>query len=334
MQKPATPIDETVRLRTLQSLRVLDTEPEERFDRITRLASKLFRVPIALVSLVDADRQWFKSRHGLQVCETSRDVAFCGHTILHEQTLVVPDTLRDERFADNPLVVDEPKIRFYAGHPVHGPDGSRIGTLCIIDREPREFTSGDVLALVDLAMMVDRELSLLARTATDELTMISNRRGLTQIAEHVLPLCRRNRQSGVLIAFDLDGFKLVNDSAGHAAGDAALRDFARLLVKNFRESDVIARTGGDEFCVLATGGTPAQIKASIQRLQVAFRGSELAARHPQLGFSCGVVEIDPSVPTRIDALLHAADTRMYAAKAARKAQHDGPSHRASSAGAR
>ena len=143
MQKPDAPSDETQRLRALRSLQILDTLEEERFDRITRLARRMFDVPIALVSLVDEDRQWFKSRQGLDACESGRDVSFCGHAILHERALVVPDSLEDARFMDNPLVAGPPHIRFYAGHPVHAPDGSRVGTLCIIDHVPRDLSAED-----------------------------------------------------------------------------------------------------------------------------------------------------------------------------------------------
>ena len=132
MQKPQLPSDETQRLRALQRLKILDTDIEERFDRITRLACRMFNVPIALVSLVDQDRQWFKSRQGLDACQTGRDISFCGHAILHDGPLVVLDATQDPRFDDNPLVVGAPFIRFYAGHPIHSPDGSRIGTICII----------------------------------------------------------------------------------------------------------------------------------------------------------------------------------------------------------
>lgn len=319
MHKPAVPVDETVRLRSLQSLRVLDTEPEERFDRITRLASRVFNVPTALVSLVDQNRQWFKSRQGLDACETNREISFCGHAILNERTFVVQDAEKDPRFADNPLVVADPRIRFYAGHPVHGTDGSRIGTLCVIDTQPRRFSDADAATLAAFAAMVDREFSLLAETTTDELTRISNRRGFMQIAEHVLALCRRNRQPAVVIAIDLDGFKQINDRAGHAAGDTVLRQFARLLLKHFRDSDVVARLGGDEFCVLASGTTEREIHASLERLEHQFESSELATQHPGLGWSCGVAQIDPrSSPRDINEVLRDADGRMYDTKTARK----------------
>jgi PAS domain S-box-containing protein len=160
VQAPPAPLDEIRRLRALRTLRLLDTLPEERFDRITRLACRVFNVPMALVSLVDRDRQWFKSKQGLDACETSRDISFCGHTIAEEGPLVVLDALLDPRFADNPLVTGAPNIRFYAGQPVHGIDGSRIGTLCLIDRQPRMLTREDFQLLADLAALIDRELSI------------------------------------------------------------------------------------------------------------------------------------------------------------------------------
>jgi GAF domain-containing protein len=246
MQAPPTPIDETQRLRSLATLCILDTVPEERFDRITRLACRAFGVPIALVSLVDRERQWFKSKQGLDACETARDISLCGHAILHESPLVVRDTLQDERFRDNPLVTGGPHIRFYAGHPIHGPDGSRVGTLCLIDRQPCEFDAGDASALADFAAMVDRELALLDRAATDELTSLLNRRGFATVAQRIIALCRRNQQCAVVVGIDLDNFKSVNEDFGHDAGDRALRMFGKLLTTHFRESDAVARRGGDE----------------------------------------------------------------------------------------
>ncbi len=130
MKSPDTPNNEEARLKSLHSLDILDTPAEERFDRYTRLAQRMLNVPIALVSLVDTDRQWFKSCLGLDAVETSREVSFCGHTILCDELLVVNDALADERFADNPLVTGAPNIRFYAGYPLIYSDGSNLGTLC------------------------------------------------------------------------------------------------------------------------------------------------------------------------------------------------------------
>ncbi len=152
------PRDEALRLAALRALAIMDTPPEERFDRHTRLAAAAFRVPVALVSLVDEDRQWFKSCFGTDVCESSRETSFCAHAVAARAMLVVPDTLKDPRFRDNPLVADTKRIRFYAGAPIHSRDGQPLGTLCIIDMRPRDLDEGERALLADLARMVEAEL--------------------------------------------------------------------------------------------------------------------------------------------------------------------------------
>ncbi len=161
MQKAPLPAREEERLAALRALKILDTPPEERFDRITRIAQRLFDVPIVLLSLVDADRQWFKSRQGLDVTETPREISFCGHAILGSDILVIPDAQQDPRFADNPMVCGEPYARFYAGYPLSGSDGSKLGTLCIKDRRPRKMSEADLKLLRDLGALVENELNAL-----------------------------------------------------------------------------------------------------------------------------------------------------------------------------
>ena len=158
MLEPQLPADEIARLAALHALNLLDTPAEERFDRITRTALRLFDTPGAFIALVDAERVWYKSCQGLSISKIPRDLSLCGHAILQEQALVVPDIRLDQRFADNPLGVGEPHIRFYAGQPICTPDGSRIGVLCLIDRRPREFDASDLQSLRDLAFWVEREL--------------------------------------------------------------------------------------------------------------------------------------------------------------------------------
>src|SRR5579875_3672868 len=152
------PPDESLRLEALYRLRVLDTPGEETFDRITRLAARLFDVPIALISLVDAERQWFKSRFGMGDCETSRDIAFCAHAILRDDVMVVPDATQDPRFAGFANVTGAPGIRFYAGAPLIDPQGYKLGTLCVIDTRPRQFTPKEASLLADLATVVAEQL--------------------------------------------------------------------------------------------------------------------------------------------------------------------------------
>jgi GAF domain-containing protein len=167
--KALVPANEAARLEALRQYEVLDTESEEIFDDITRLAAYTCQTPIAVISFVDRDRQWFKARLGLDARETSRDCAFCAHAILQDMPMVVPDALADDRFCDNPLVASEPHIRLYAGAPLITPEGFKLGTLCIIDRSPRTLTaeqidilnllSRQVMALLDLR----REKTALAR---------------------------------------------------------------------------------------------------------------------------------------------------------------------------
>ena len=155
-----TPHNESERLRTLYDLDILDTKPEERFDRIARLASRLVDAPIALVSLVGRDRQWFKAKVGLDANETGRDLAFCAHAIMDSEVFAVPDATKDARFNDNPLVTGDTNIRFYAGAPLTIADGIHIGTLCAIDTKPRQLTGGEEEALRDLSRIVVDELKL------------------------------------------------------------------------------------------------------------------------------------------------------------------------------
>ncbi|MEO7775555.1 MAG: diguanylate cyclase [Steroidobacteraceae bacterium] len=149
------PKDEGARLMALSRLAILDTPPEEVFDRITRLAARALGVPIALVSLVDQTRQWFKSCVGLQVAETAREISFCGHVVFNREGLIVADASIDQRFADNPLVTGEPKIRAYMGVPIFTGDAQPIGTLCVMDTEPRPFDEQDLAVLQDFAAMVE-----------------------------------------------------------------------------------------------------------------------------------------------------------------------------------
>ncbi len=147
------------RLSALYALDVLDSEPEERFDRVTRLAQQLFGVPMALVTLVDRERQWFKSRQGIVASETPRRDAFCNATIASPDTTVIPDAQVDERFRASKLVTGSPHIRFYAGHPIEAPGGERVGALCILDSHPRELSELERVALKDLALYVQKELT-------------------------------------------------------------------------------------------------------------------------------------------------------------------------------
>lgn len=159
MQNTLSPMDEGKRLVALYSIHILDTPAEERFDRITRLATRLFNVPIAAVSFIDASRQWFKSCQGMYVSEYPRDISICAQAILAENILVIPDPRMHPRYKDNPLVKGEPRIRFYAGCPISSSDGSKIGTLCLMDRKPRDMKEAELRSLKDLATWIEHKLN-------------------------------------------------------------------------------------------------------------------------------------------------------------------------------
>ncbi len=159
MQEPLLPVDEAIRIKTLRELNLLDTPAEERFDRLARITQHIFDVPIVLITLIDSDRQWLKSAIGVEIRETPRSISFCGHTILERNILVVSDTHLDHRFADNPLVINAPHIRFYAGRPICATNGKALGTLCLVDSKPRHLAPDQARLLNDLAELVEKEIN-------------------------------------------------------------------------------------------------------------------------------------------------------------------------------
>jgi diguanylate cyclase (GGDEF)-like protein len=304
------PADESARLGALHRLQLLDREPNACFDRITRLAAGLFGVPIALVSFVDADRQWFGSRVGLQALETPRCDAFCAHTILEPEIMEIADATADARFAGNPLVSGDPRIRFYAGAPIASPDGYRLGTLCIIDRTPRSLDAAERQSLRDFADLVEREISLVDLALTDPLTGLANRRGLVEFGAQLVSLAHRRADPFSVLVADLDGLKQVNDAFGHHAGDRLIERAAAVLRGGLRRSDVLARVGGDEFTVLMYGTDGPGAAKVVTSLQHALDDHNQANPDvPPLAFSVGYATARPN--DNIEGVIARADAAMY-----------------------
>lgn len=312
LEKRARHLEEE-RVNTLHNLNILDTASEQRFDRITRLASRLFNMPMSMVSLVDNDRQWFKSSTGVDVCETTRAISFCTHAIEQNDIFVIPDALNDSRFAENPLVLGAPFIRFYAGCPLKASTGEKLGTLCVLDTKPRIFSDQDKKLLTELAVMVEEEIATNKLLAEDHLTGLLNRRGFEARAAQMLQLCLLRSLKASLIYIDLDNFKQINDSQGHQAGDDALIQFSKLLVANFRESDLVARVGGDEFVVLLVHDSAETDYANaLKRLEnTIIEYNDQVDQAIELRYSKGIAHTESAVDYDLQQLYALADEQMY-----------------------
>lgn len=311
MQVPGKAHDESLRIHTLRSLNLLDTPAEERFDRLTRLARALFDIPVAVVSLVDADRQWFKSCDGLAARQTSRDVSFCGHAILQDGVFEIPDATLDARFSDNPLVTGEPHVRYYAGRPLKTRNGSAIGTLCLIDHQPRRLSDEQRAQLNDLAVLAEQEIEALQSATIDPLTQLVNRQGFEHMANYALSLCRRVGTQATLLLFDLEGFRDINERFGYVEGDQALKGFAQLLRTVLREMDNIGRLGGDQFVVLLMGANLSESRVALARIDRAVQAANhRAARGFELRYSVVACEYEVARHSTLGALIAQAAADM------------------------
>lgn len=307
MIKPSKPDNEEQRLLALQRYQILDTPNERSFEDLVTIATALCGTGMGAVTLVDRDRQWFKARRAVDASEASRDISFCGHAILQpDQVMVVEDALQDPRFHDNPLVVDDPHVRFYAGAPLLSFDGLPLGTLCVFDASPGQLRPEQAKALAALSRQVSlvmelrryaheiqqhmrdrawyeqrlgeynnlleqQNADLAEQSRTDPLTGLPNRRAMSAaLTAAVCDADGQPRQTAVAL-LDIDHFKRVNDLYGHATGDHVLAELARLLRAHFAGQGLAARFGGEEFVVLMpdTALATAELQCDVLRMAVA-----------------------------------------------------------------
>ncbi len=335
------------RLASLQRYRILDTLPERAYDDIVMLASTLCGTPISTVTLIDAQRQWFKASVGTQDRETARDVAFCDHAIrAPDEILVVNNATLDPRFADYPLVTGGPEIRFYAGMPLVNRDGEALGTVCVIDRRPRDLTpeqlqglralGRQVVALLELRrlnldmqlMVAEREMlttslisyqrelegqneALAVQANHDHLTGLLNRGGLDRLKTDARAGRVRFNGPYAVAVLDIDYFKRINDSFGHATGDSVLKVVAEEIRRGIRSGDVAARYGGEEFLVFLPDSQlePAVMVIERIRAAVAARTDLPAPITLSAGVAAGRVGADV-----VEAVFQRADQALYQAK--------------------
>ncbi len=308
---------EWLRLQALQNYQVLDTAGEDPFDRVVRVARSILRAPIALVSLVDRERQWFKARSGITFCEAPRDFSLCAHEIESDEPFIVADTHADPRFRTLPLVVGPPYVRSYIGIPLRTPAGYRIGTLCVMDTEVRQPELEQIGILKDLAALVMDELELRLVATTDGLTGALSRRAFLAAAARDLAHVRRHGGDLSCILLDLDHFKDINDTHGHAAGDRALQEVVVLLRSGLRNTDYVGRLGGEEFGIIMPGADAAVACDIGERLRQRVMNAWLPsqAEEVRLTVSVGVATLMPQ-DVCIEELLRRSDIALYTAKTA------------------
>lgn len=344
MQTPPIPDNEIQRLSSLRALHILDTPSEERFDCITRLAKEFFGVPIALITLVEEKRQWFKSVIGLAVRETAREVSFCAHAMLMRELFIIPDALADERFADNPDVLGGPRIRFYAACPLYAVDGSALGTLCIIDRQPRGLSIFDQQVLRALGTWVEAKINEAAinslcqgegdvhvgatpesteRTTMltmlqyqarhDPLTELSNSLLLREKVEEAL-LARAPGESCALLVLNFERFKEVNTTFGYSQGNLLLLLISTRLCQVVATSGVPARLSGNKFAILLPKAGEEKAATTMQALLKAFEEPfPIAGMHMQIAVGIGVA-FSPMHGNDAEVLFRRAVIAMYEAR--------------------
>jgi diguanylate cyclase (GGDEF)-like protein len=324
----------TLKIANIHSLDLFYTPLEERFERITRIARRALQVPVAAITLLNDEKQWFKSAAGWGISELPREHSICRFTVEENRLVTIGDTAQDSRSAQSPIVVGAPRFRCYAGHPLTDEHGNVAGTFCVLDLKPREFTAADRQTVTDLAAMTQRELlsdtlseahsaltaklSVARREAMmDPLTRLWNRRGASVMMKSAFAAADQRGTPLTIALLDLDNFKRVNDGYGHQIGDEVLRKVASRLISAVRGNDIVCRIGGDEFLILMTE-TDARAAAQIaERVRRAVTDTAVPTRDGTMTMSvsvgCTVREPNDTSPSEV--LLERADQALLQSKA-------------------
>lgn len=309
------------------------TPLEERFERITRLARRALNVPVAAVTLINSEKQWFKSVGGWNVVELPREQSLCFLTVQSGCVTVIEDTRLEPQTQDHPLVGRGPKFRFYAGVPLYDEQNTTIGTFCAFDVKPRNFSAADRQCLLDLGTLSQRELVTdqlrdahmalttklgVARRESmmDPLTRLWNRRGASVLLKAAFDECDREGAELAVALLDFDNFKRINDNYGHQIGDEVLRRVASRLVGAIRANDVTCRIGGDEFLLImaGTGADAASRIAERARRQVTDTAIPTRQGNIPMSVSIGFTIRQPNETVSVDQLLERADQGLMHSK--------------------
>lgn len=306
--------NEEKRINALRRYNILDTAPETEFDNIIRLVQSTFKVPMAAISFIDTDRQWFKAAYGLDISETPRDIAFCDHTIRDESVMIVPDAKSDRRFDSNPFVTSDPGIMCYMGAPLKTPDGQNIGSLCVIGTEPRDFSAAEAEILEGFATLVVSQLELRQTANLDTLTHVMSRGAFLDQVDAAVKAYKSQAIGATLAILDIDKFKELNDRYGHPVGDKILQEFVNSCLASLRSEDLVGRLGGDEFAILLRGVTPTIAASILSRVHENLSEIKLQS-HPEIKVSASIghCAISDDIEDR-NTWLQKADEALYNAK--------------------
>lgn len=306
------PYDEDERIDALKKMNMCSGESIERLDRIARVAQRIFALPYADFSLIDTQDQVLLSSFGYAEERISRDISMANHALCKGEIFVVSDTLRDDRFAGNPLVVSQPKIRFYAGIPVRNKNATRIGVFSVAGREPRAFSAQDQSMLRDLGEMITNELSFLEVAQFDRSTQMSVNDGFFSLAQQGLRVCERNKNPAVVVVFDVKKIQTISEVDSDFDKDRHIRVFANKLRHFFRKSDVIGRLGSEEFTALLLNTRVENLSEIIMKLQAALDSYNASnTSRVQVGFTHGFAEFDPEHPVTSNALVAMANRTLH-----------------------
>lgn len=306
---------EADRLAALERFDLLDSPKDQGFERIVRIIKQVFTIEIGLVSLIDGHRQWYKACSGLASDEVPRDETFCRYVVDCEEPVIVEDATRDPRFASHPAVTGETHIRFYAGVPLQTRQGQTIGTVCAIDRRPRAFDKRELAVLQELAGAAMDRIELLQSAATDSLTEALTRRAFKQEADQLISLALRHQHDVSCIVLDIDHFKRINDTNGHAAGDEVLKAVAATLRSALRRGDLLGRLGGEEFAILLPHTDRENAMLAAEKIRALLSQQVVTGSYGSLSVTASLgISAITIVSKDIETLLAQADAAMYQAK--------------------
>jgi len=321
------PPNEAQRLSALHAYEILDTSPESDFDVMTRMAAHAFNMPTVVIGLMDSNRLWLKSRLGIQVTEIDRNASMCAHALMSPgETLVLENLREDRRFRKNPFVTQGPRFNFYAGAPLVDSKGFALGTIAVFDQTARGFNAAQRTSLLDLSSLVvsclenrqkAKQLSQMAMS--DHLTGLPNRAHFERALNAELAHSRRTGERLTVFFMDLDGFKEINDSHGHAAGDQVLAEVAQRLMAQVRQEDMVARFGGDEFAVFVRQRAHDSTELLAQRIEQAVAAPIFLtpSLRVSVGISIGLATFHDASNT-VASLIARADQSLYQLKKSRK----------------